>query len=330
MNRRDAGHALVLGLLAVGGAPFAHAQPAGKVYRIGYLSAPSRKSVEKALDAFLQALRDLGWVEGRNLIIEYRWADGKIELLPGFAAELVRHKVDLIVAPAASAARAAKDASSSIPIVMMFPNDPVAAGLVSSLRSPGGNVTGTTFTPGPGIYGKQVQLLRESVPHASRMAILWNPADAATPLQLSEVEGAARSLGMRLQIAQARGPEEFDAAFAAMTRERAEALVVANSATFLVNAAPLAELALKGRLSTMFSYRENVEAGGLMAYAINMSDFIGRAAVYVDKILKGAKPAELAVEQPTKFEFMINRRTAKALGLTIPLSVLVRADAVIE
>ena len=208
------------------------------MYRIGYLSAPSRKSVEKALDAFLHALRDLGWAEGRNLVIEYRWADGKIELLPGFAAELVRHKVDLIVAPAASAARAAKDASSSIPIVMMFPNDPVAAGLVSSLRSPGGNVTGTTFTPGPEIYGKQVQLLRESVPHASRMAILWNPADAATPLQLREVEGAARSLGMRLQIAQARGPEEFDAAFAAMTRERAEALVVANSATFLVNAAP--------------------------------------------------------------------------------------------
>jgi putative tryptophan/tyrosine transport system substrate-binding protein len=329
LNRRDAGHALLLGLLAAGGVPLARAQPAGKVYRIGYLSAPSRKSVEKALDAFLHALRDLGWVEGRNLIIEYRWAEGKIELLPGFAAELVRHNVDLIVAPAASAAQAAKDASSSIPIVMMFPSDPVAAGLVTSLRSPGGNVTGTTFTPGPEIYGKQVQLLRESIPHASRMAILWNPADAATPLQLREVEGAARSLGMRLQVAEARGLEEFDAAFAAMARERAEALVVANSSTFLVNAAPLAERALKDRLPTMFSYRENVEAGGLMAYAINMSEFIGRAAVYVDKILKGAKPADLAVEQPAKFELMINRKTAKALGLTIPQSLLARADAVI-
>jgi putative ABC transport system substrate-binding protein len=286
--------------------------------------------VEKALEAFLRALRELGWIEGQNLIIDYRWADGKIELLPELAAELVRQNVDLIVAPAASAARAAKNASSTIPIVMMFPNDPVAAGLVTSLRNPGGNVTGTTFTPGPQIYAKQVQLLRESVPHASRMAILWNPSDAATPLQLREVEDASRSLGIRLQRAEARGPEEFDAAFAAMARDRTEALLVANNATFLVHSTKVAELALKGRLPTMFSYRENVEAGGLMAYAINMSDFIGRAAAYVDKILKGAKPAELAVEQPTKFEFMINLKTAKTLGLTIPQPVLARADAVIQ
>ena len=330
MNRRDAGHALLLGFLAVGVAPLANTQQAGKVYRIGYLSAPSRKSVENALEAFLRALRELGWIEGQNLIIEYRWAEGKTERLPEFAAELVRRNVDLIVAPAASAALAAKNASSTIPIVMMFPNDPVAVGLVTSLRNPGGNVTGTTFTPGPEIYGKQLQILRESVPHASRMAILWNPADVATPLQLREVEGAARSLGIRLQRAEARGPEEFDAAFAAMARERAEALIVANSATFLIHATRLAELALKGRLPTMFSYRENVEAGGLMAYAINMSDFIGRAAVYVDKILKGAKPGELPVEQPTKFEFMINLKTVKLLGLAIPQQVLVRADAVIR
>ena len=329
MNRRGAGYALLVGLLAAGGAPFAYAQPAGRVYRIGYLSAPTRKSVEKALDAFLRALRDLGLVEDKNLIIEYRWAEGKIELLPELAAELVRHNVELIVAPAASAAMAAKNASSKIPIVMVFPNDPVAAGLVNSLRSPGGNVTGTTFTPGPEIYAKQLQLLRECVPHVSRMAILWNRADAATPLQLSEVEGAAQSLGIRLQTAEAKGPGEFDAAFAAMTRERAGALIVANSAIFLVHAARLAELALKSRLPTMFSYRENVEAGGLMAYAINMSDFIGRAAVYVDKILKGARPAELAVEQPAKFELMISRKTAKALGLTIPQSLLARADALI-
>ena len=317
-------------MLAVGVAPLANTQQAGKVYRIGYLSAPSRKSVENALEAFLRALRELGWIEGQNLIIEYRWADGKTERLPEFAAELVRRNVDLIVAPAASAALAAKNASSTIPIVMMFPNDPVAVGLVTSLRNPGGNVTGTTFTPGPEIYGKQLQILRESVPNASRMAILWNPADVATPLQLREVEGAARSLGIRLQRAEARGPEEFDAAFAAMARERAEALIVANSATFLIHATRLAELALKGRLPTMFSYRENVEAGGLMAYAINMSDFIGRAAAYVDKILKGAKPGELPVEQPTKFEFMINLKTVKVLGLTIPQQVLVRADAVIR
>jgi putative ABC transport system substrate-binding protein len=330
MNRRDAGHTLLLGLLAIGVSPLAHAQQKGKVYRIGYLSAPSRKSVEKALEAFLRALRELGWIEGQNLIIEYRWAEGKIERLPALAVDLVRGNVDLIVAPAASAALAAKNASSSIPIVMMFPNDPVASGLVTSLRNPGGNVTGTTFTPGPEIYGKQLQLLRESVPHASRMAILWNPADAPAPLQLREVEGAARSLGTRLQRVEARGPEEFDGAFATMARERTEALIVANSTPFLVHSTRLAELALKGGLPTMFSYRENVEAGGLMAYAINMSDFIGRAAAYVDKILKGAKPAELAVEQPTKFELMINLRTAKALGLTIPPPMLARADAVIS
>ena len=330
MNRRDAAQVLMLGLLAAGGAPFAHAQPAGRVYRIGYLSAPSRKSVEKALDAFLRALRDLGWVEGRNLVIEYRWAEGRIDALPELARDLVRQKVELIVAPAASAALAAKNASSSIPIVMIFPNDPVGAGLVASLRSPGGNVTGTTFTAGPEIYAKQTQLLREAVPHASRMAILWNPADGATPVQLREVEGAARSLGTRLLRAEARGPEEFDAAFAGLTRERTEALVVANNAIFLVHASRIAELALKSRLPTMFSYRENVEAGGLMAYAINMSDFIGRAAVYVDKILKGAKPAELAVEQPSKFELMINLKTAKALGLAVPQSVLARADARIQ
>lgn len=320
----------MLGLLAVGVSPLTYAQQKGKVYRIGYLSAPSRKSVEKALEAFLRALRELGWIEGQNLIIEYRWAEGKIERLPELAVELARANVDLIVAPAASAALAAKNASSSIPIVMMFPNDPVASGLVASLRNPGGNVTGTTFTPGQEIYGKQLQLLRESVPHASRMAILWSPADAPAPLQLREVEGAARSLGTRLQRVDARGPEEFDGAFAAMARERAEALIVANSTQFLVHATRLAELALKGGLPTMFSYRENVEAGGLMAYAINMSDFIGRAAAYVDKILKGAKPAELAVEQPTKFELMINLKTAKALGLTIPQPLLARADAVIS
>jgi putative ABC transport system substrate-binding protein len=330
MDRRGAGQAILLGLLATGGMPLPLAQPAGGVRRIGYLSAPTRKSVENALGAFLRALRDLGWVEGQNLHIDYRWAEGKVDDLPALAAELVRNNVELIVAPAASAASAAKNASRTIPIVMIFPSDPVAAGLVTSLRNPGGNVTGTTFAPGPEIYGKQVQLLRDGVPHASRMTILWNPADGATPLQLHEVERATRSLGVRLFRAEARKPQEFQAAFAAMKRERTEAVVVANNTMFLVHQAPLAQLALDARLPTMFSYRENVEAGGLMAYAVNMSDFIGRAAVYVDKILKGAKPADLAVEQPTKFELTVNRRTAKALGLAIPQTVMARADAIIE
>jgi putative tryptophan/tyrosine transport system substrate-binding protein len=331
MNRRDAGLVLLLGPLILGAAPRpAEAQQAGKVYRIGYMSAPSRASVELVLQAFLRALRDLGWVEGQNLIIEYRWADGKIERLPDFAVELVRQKVDLIVAPAGVAAQAAKKATSSIPIVMMFPADPVELGLVASLGRPGGNVTGTTLSPGPEIFGKQLQILKEVVPRASRVAVLSNPADAGLASQVQAVETAARSLGIHLQRVEARGPEEFDSAFAAMVRERAEALLLSGSATFLVHRTRIAEFAVKGRLPTMNTYREMVEAGGLMAYGLNMTDFIARSAVFVDKILKGAKPAELAVEQPTKFELVINLKTAKAIGVTIPPSVLARADEVIQ
>ena len=319
--------------IAIGafGTPLAaEAQQAGRVYRVGYLSVPTRASVENALQAFLRALRVLGWVEGQNLIIEYRWAEGKVERVPELAADLVRRKVDVIVAPAGSAALAAKNATSSIPIVMMFPNDPVEMGLVASLARPGGNVTGTSFTSGPEIFGKQLQILKEILPHASRVAILWNPADQGSALQVKAVEAAARSLRILLQRVEARGPEEFDSAFAAMARQRAEVLLVAHGPTFLVHRARLAELAVKGRLPTMYSFRENVEAGGLMAYAVNMADFVGHAAVYVDKILKGAKPADLPVEQPTKFELVINLKTAKALGLTIPQSLLLRADEAIQ
>jgi len=331
MNRRSAGLALLLGLFGFGTASrAAEAQQAGKVYRIGYLSTPNRESVEHALEAFLRALRELGWVEGQNLIIEYRWAEGKVERLPDLAADLVQRKVDLIVAPAGSAALAAKNATSSIPIVMIFPSGPVEMGLVASLGRPGGNITGTTFTPGPEIFGKQLQILRETIPHASRVAVLWNPADPSVATQQKEVEAAARSLRIRLQHVEARGPEDLAPAFAAMGRERADALLVGGTSTFLVHRTRIAELAVKGRLPTMCNFREIVEAGGLMAYTINMADFIGHAAVYVDKILKGAKPADLPVEQPTKFEFIINLKTAKALGLTIPQSVLARADAVIR
>jgi putative ABC transport system substrate-binding protein len=331
MNRRNAGLALLLGLLAPVAAPLAaEAQQAGKVYRIGYLSAPSRASVERALAAFLRALRELGWVEGQNLIIEYRWAEGKIERLPDLAADLVRRKVDLIVAPAGSAALAAKNATSSIPIVMIFPSDPVEMGLVASLSHPGGNVTGTTYAPGAGIFGKQLQLLKEAIPRATRVAILWNPEDQGSALQKSAVDAAARSLGIRVQHLQVRGPEEFNGGFAAMARERAEALMFGGSSMFLVHRTRIAELALKGRLPTMHNFREMVEAGGLMAYAINMTDFISRSAVYVDKILKGAKPADLPVEQPTKFELVINLKTAEALALKIPQSVLARADELIR
>src|SRR5437762_5945258 len=255
-------------LLAIGAllaAPLAaEGQHAGKVYRIGYLSAPTRESVEQGVQSFLRALRELGWVEGQNLVIEYRWADGNIERLPSLAAELVALKLDLIVAPAGTAALAARKATSSIPIVMIFPADPVGLGLVASVRRPGGNVTGTTSTPSPEIFAKQLQLLKEAVPRATRVAVLVNPADLAFGSQLRVVETAAQSIGIRIQRVEAHGPEEFERAFAAMTRERADALLVANDTTFLVNRARVAELALKSRLPTMNFYREVVEAGGFM------------------------------------------------------------------
>jgi len=329
MNRRTAGLALLRGMLACGLAPLAaRAQQTRKAYRIGYLSAPTRASVEQVLQAFLRKLRELGWVEGQNLLIEYRWADGNIERLPDLAADLVREKVDLIVAPAGTAALAAKNATSSIPIVMMFPIDPVGLGLVDSLARPGRNITGTTMATGSEIFAKQLQMLKEVVPRASRVAILSNPADATFEVQMKEVEAASRALGVHLQQVQARGADELNAAFASLARERAEALVLGGSSTFLALRTPVAELAVKGRLPTIVQFREMVEAGILMAYGVNMADFIGRAAVYVDKILKGAKPADLAVEQPTKFELVINLKTAKAIGLTIPPSVLARADEV--
>ena len=322
---------MLLGLLAFAVAPLAaEAQQAGKGYRIGYLSTPTRESVEHGLAAFLRTLRGLGWIEGQNLIIEYRWAEGNVERLPALAAELVRGKVDVIVAPAGSAALAAKNATSTIPIVMIFASDPVETGLVASLRRPGGNITGTTFTPGPEIFGKQLQILKEAVPNASRVAILSNPADPSFALQVRQVEATARSLGIRLQHVEARGREEFDSAFAAMARDRADALLVTGTSTFLAHRTRLAELAVKGRLPTMHSFRESVEAGGLMAYAVNMADFVGRSAVYVDKILKGAKPADLPIEQPTKFELIINLKAAKALGITVPQALVLRADEVIQ
>jgi len=331
MNRRDAGLA-VLGLLAFGvvGPRGILAQQASRVYRIGYLSTPTRESVENGLQAFLRKLRELSWVDGQNVVIEYRWADGNVERLPDLAAELVRARMDVIVAPAGSAALAAKNATRTIPIVMIFPSDPVELGLVASLARPGGNITGTTFTPGPQIFGKQLQILKETVPRASRVAILSNPADGSFALQMKQVEATAQSMHLRLQRVDAKGPEEFDKAFAAMAQERADALLVGGTSTYLAHRTRLAQLAARGRLPTMYSFRESVEAGGLMAYSVNMADFVGRAAVYVDKILKGAKPADLAIEQPTKFELIINLKTAKALGLAVPASVLARADELIQ
>jgi putative ABC transport system substrate-binding protein len=310
----------------------AGAEQPGKVWRIGYMSIPSRQSAADSIDhVFLPELRERGLVEGKNLIIEWRWAEGKVERLPEFAAELVRLNVDLIVAPQTASALAAKNATRTIPIVFMFPGDPVGVGLVASLARPGGNATGLTGTPTPEIYGKQLELLKETVPKASRVAVLSNPASAAVMAPvLREVERAARSLGLELQVLGVQGPEDFDRAFEAMTRKQADALFVLPVSMFFLHRQRLAHLAATHRLPSMDSRREFVESGGLMAYGVNLAWHMRRAAFYIDRILKGANPANLPVEQPTKFDLVINLKTAKALGLTIPQSVLIRADEVIQ
>jgi len=282
------------------------------------------------LDAFRQGLRELGWVEGQNIAIEYRFAEGRFDRLPDLAAELVRLKVDIIVAQPTPAAVAAKNATKTIPIVMISVGDPVGLGLIASLARPGGNVTGSSYSVGPEIAGKLLELLKETVPKVRRVAILWNPANPAQPLFIRELNVAAPSLGVQLQLLEARGPNEFEGAFAAMAKERAGALLVMADGMFLLHRTRLADLAARSRLPAAYGVRDHVDAGGLMSYGSSTRDLFRRSATFVDKILKGAKPADLPVEQPTKFELVINAKTAKALGLTIPPSLLQRADEVIQ
>jgi putative ABC transport system substrate-binding protein len=329
VDRREFIGGVALSLLA---APFeVAAQPAGKVFRIGILSNVPRADPDgsRLWGAFIQGLRDLGYVEGQNIRIEERSSEGKYERLPDLAKELVRLKVDIIVAPASQNVLAAKQATRTIPIVMMSHPDPVGMGLVPSLARPGGNVTGLSALS-PEMWGKQLELLKETVPRVSRVAVLGNPTNAAYPLFLREVKVAARSLGVQLQTLEARGPDDLERAFAAMTRERAGALLVQSDGMFLLHRGRIPDLAAKSRLPAMYGVREFVDAGGLMVYAASLPDSFRRAATYVDKILKGARPGDLAVEQPTKFDWVINLKTAKALGLTIPPALLLRADEVIE
>ena len=327
--KRRVGFALALGIFL---APLAaDTQQATKVPRVGYLAASSRSDpqVQRNLDAFRQGLRDLGYVEGQNIAIEHRFAEGKWERLPDLAAELVSLKVDLIVALVTPAVRAAKLATGTIPIVMMGVIDPIATGFVASLARPGGNITGLSMMA-PELVGKQMQLLKELVPKVSRVAVLWNPANPGNAPQLREAEVAARALRVQLQPLEAREPSEIDSAFAEMTRKRAGALIVLVDTMLSAHRTRVADLAVKNRLPAVYGVRAHAEAGGLMAYGVNLADLSKRAATYVDKILKGAKPADLPVEQPTRFELVVNLKTAKALGLTIPQSVLLRADQVIE
>ncbi len=328
MDRRAFLGTLACSLLAAPHA--AEAQSAGKVYRIGYLSSGSASSNPRVIEAFRQGLQELGWVEGQNIAIEYRWAEGRLDRLPDLAEELVRLKVDVIVASPTPGATAAKKATGAVPIVAVSLTHPVELGLVASLARPGGNVTGVSYSVGADIFGKDLELLKDIVPRVRRVAVLSNPDSPARPLTIRNVKDAARSLGVQLQLLEARGPEGFDGAFAAMAKERVGALLVVQDPAFIPHRARLVDLAAKNRLPSIFTQREDAEAGGLMSYGPSLSDLYRRAGTYVDKILKGAKPGDLPVEQPTKFELVINLKTAKALGLTIPPSLLQRADQVIE
>jgi len=304
------------------------AQAAGKVPRVGFLfygsSGPSRE-----LDAFRQGLRELGYVEGQNITVEYRFASGQIERLPELAAELVRLKPDVIVTPGTPASLAAKQATRTIPIVFAGVADAVGAGLVTNLARPSGNITGLTSVSAE-LGGKRLELLKHMAPKASRMAVLYNPADRSNVLVLKELQDAAPALGLTLQPLEVQGPAEFEAAFVAMTRERAHALFGAAGILTFEHRKTVVDLAAKTRIPTMWGHRQFVEAGGLMSYAVNFYDQIRHAATYMDKILKGAKPGDLPVEQPTKYELVINLKAAKTLGLTIPPSMLARADEVIQ
>jgi len=329
ITRRNFLGTLAGGLLA---APVAaEAQQAAKIPRIGFL-AGSLAANPHLPEAFRHGLRDLGYVEGRNVVIEYRDTEGKFERLPALAAELVALKVDVIVAVVTLEALAAKQATRTLPIVVAAAADAVGSGLVTSLARPGGNVTGLSILA-PELVGKRLEHLKQAVPGVSRVAVLWHPGALGERTEKDMLKGAevaARALGVRLQVVEARGPEDFDRAFSDMTRARAGALTVSPSPMFGSERRRLVDLAAKNRLPAVYTSRLYVDVGGLMSYGPDLADMFRRAATYVDRILKGAKPGDLPVEQPTKFELIINLTAAKALGLTIPPSLLGRADEVIQ
>jgi putative ABC transport system substrate-binding protein len=326
MNRRTFLCGLTLGTIALPLA--AEAQQAGKVPRIGFLffgsPGPSRE-----LDAFRQGLRELGYIEGQNIVIEVRFANGRVERLPELAAELARLNPDVLVTPGTPATVVAKQATSTIPIIFAGVADAVGAGLVANLARPGGNITGLTGISAE-LGGKRLELLKEVAPKASRVAVLYNPADRSNVLVLKELQESAPALRLTLQPLGVRGPGEFKGAFVAMSRKRAHALFGAAGILTTEHRKAIVDLAAKSRIPAMWGERQFVESGGLMSYAVNFYDQVRRAATYVDKILKGAKPGDLPVEQPTTFELVINLKTAKALGITIPNSILLRADQVIQ
>ena len=304
------------------------AQEVGKVYRIGYLSNRGPRVERNFLPAFQEGLRELGYVEGKNIVVEYRWAKLKLEHLPALAAELLRHKVELIVTGGGAAAGAAQQASKTIPIVMAEATSPVARGLVQSLARPGGNTTGLSLRP-PEVFGKWLELLREIVPNLSRAAVLWNPKGPASRLGWKAIQSPARKLGVQLHSMKVRNPNDLDKAFQDAIREGAEGLV-STPGVMRGSRKRIVEFAAKSRLPAIYPSPHWVKTGGLMGYGARISDLYRRAATYVDKILKGAKPGDLPVEQPRKFDLVINLKTAKEIGITIPPEMLYRADKVIR
>jgi putative tryptophan/tyrosine transport system substrate-binding protein len=317
---------LLISLAAAFATPLAaRAQPAAKIYRIGFLRAG--QPPDTYLEGLQQGLRERGYAYGQNVVVEVRATDGSFDQLPRFVEELVRLKVDVILASAAPAALAVKREGTSVPVVFVGVVSPVELGLVPSLSRPGGNITGLATTA-EDFAGKRLELLRAIVPRLRRVAVLWHPANPTNPIQLKGAEGAARTLGLHLEPVQVQGPDDFDAAGKAV--RGADGLLLLESPLFTMHRARFAELAARRGLPAIYGQREYVEVGGLMSYGTHFQDLYRRAALYVDKILKGATPADLPIEQPTKFELVINLKTAKALGLTIPPSLLARADQVIE
>jgi len=325
----------VVGIMVVifGCVAVAHAQQPKRVPRIGYLGgrgAPTPSTPDLLTEAFRQGLRDLGYIEGKNILVEYRYAEGKLDRIPSLVAELVQLKVDVLVSPALPAIRAAKEATKTIPIVMLTNVDPFATGIVDSLARPGGNITGLArFTTE--LSGKRLELLKEMVPRISRVGVLWDADDLAAATGFKEYEAAAPALKIQLQSLEVRGPNpDLEGAFQAAATGRPSGLITVRNPLLLLYPKRIADLAIKNRLPSMYEGSDFVEAGGLVSYASSDAESFRRAATYVDKILKGAKPGDLPVEQPTKFELVINLKTAKQIGLAIPQSVLYRADKVIK
>jgi putative tryptophan/tyrosine transport system substrate-binding protein len=317
--------AFVFAVAAAAGA----AQQATKVTQIGYLEGQPHSGHVPRIESFRQGLRELGYEEGKNIAIEWRFADGKLDRLPALAAELVRAKVEIIVTGGSAPTRAAKEATSTIPIVMANESDPVAIGFVASLAHPGGNITGlSNFAPE--LSGKRLELLTEVIPKLSRVAVLWRSAGTTNTPVMKEIEPAAKAFGVKLQFLDVSDSKDVEPAFRTASKEQAQAVLTLQSAILVAQRAKIVELAAKNRLPGIYHNSQFLEAGGLMFYGVNILDLDRRAAVFVDKILKGAKPAEIPVEQPMKFEFIVNLKAAKAIGLTIPPNVLVKADKVIR